>query len=256
MKPPRTIDFASIALIVQALAMVGVALALRAEKSAYTSWLFKNGTSTVTKKKFTTSASTMQQLPGKVLDDLHTQVDNAMKSSLLTSILFAFILVVIVFALRRTRGASPARWAVVVLAVLQTVPLQMLSIASNLPTGLKIAQFVVGLASTVSLVMLFVPQSRQYFRDVRAAVAETLPPRPARSGGRGGLFGGGGGGLFGPRPAARSAEPRVVDAEPVASVDMTKRPDKRRAEADAVAKGAALARSRAKAAAKSRRTED
>jgi hypothetical protein len=111
-----------------------------------------------------------------------------------------------------------------------------------------------GVASIVAIVLLFLPESRVYFRavgDLRRAefaAKHGATPPPAR----GSL-----GGLFRPRPPApaTSRETGVsLDKHAEAAGRPRAAKAKSRTEAEAIARGAQLARERAKAS-KSRRTE-
>jgi hypothetical protein len=238
------IDYASLALISQAVAWILAALAFRVQKAAYTDFVWDHA------KK---GGGRYSRSNAADVAEIHKLVANQQKSILLEAVVLALALVLLSVMIRRTRGATPARWSVVIIAVLTQTPLAVLAVTSSIPAFIKITQLLVGLLSIVSLVLLFLPASRQYFREVRGAVTQSLPPRTARAGRSGGLFGTRGGATAAPRASAAN----VVDVEPVERVDMVKRESgKRRTESNAVAKGAALARSRAKAAAKSRRTED
>lgn len=245
MTPPRTINLACIALVVEAVAWVGAALALKASTSAYTDYLFKHA--------YKNSKTKTRYLRSNHSDVKHIadQVSSDQRGLLSQAILGAVILLLLAYFLRRNRGASPARWSVVIISFLMQTPFGVLALSSELPTGFRVGQFVLGAMSIIALVLLFVPQSRAYFREVRDVLTAGMPARPARAGG---------GGLFGrmmqpppPRPVKLDKQPAPGSSEPAAKSGVQ---DKKRAEAAAVAKGAALARSRAKAASKSRRMED
>lgn len=190
------------------------------------------------------------------------------KGLLFQGIVLALVFLFIAYTLRRSRGAGGARWGFLIISVLvaQTNgPLTVLPIA-DYPGPLSVVRTLMGLSSLAAIVLMFLPASSQYFRDCKAANRPAgAPVRP----GRGALFGGGGastrpsagrpaaarpgllGSLFAPRPAPGSAPDRAAD--PTAP-PRPRSKAKVRAEADAVAKGADLARTRAKAS-KSRRTE-
>lgn len=254
--PPRTINLASLALVLEAAAWVGAALALKASTTAYTNYYFAHATKN-DKAKSHYSRSNAADV--KAVAD---HVSSDQRGLLSQAILGAVILLLLAYLLRRTRGASPARWSVVIISVLMQTPFGVIAVTSKLPAGFRIGEFVLGVLSIVAIVLLFVPQSRAYFREVRASITASMPARP---GGRGG------GGLFGRMmqpPPPRTAETKPARRGATGGVDLAKKDvdqptpakpavqEKKRADAAAVAKGAAMARNRAKAAGKSRRMED
>lgn len=263
--PPRTVNLASLALVLEAVAWVGPYLAVKLGQASYKNYLFHHASYTVkvNGKNKTFNYDDVKQ-PGGLAEG-HKKIASSVASTQHAYLLQAFILgaalLLLAYSLRRTRGASAARWAVVVVAVLTQSPLLVFNFGRDLPGGFGAATGVIGILAIASLVLLFVPESRRYFREVREALAAVAPPRPARPARQGR-----GGGLFGPRPSASpSKQVSMTKAPPKnsADADVEDAPakpmnaqEKKRADAAAVAKGAALARNRAKAAAKSRRMED
>lgn len=270
--PPRTINLASLALVLEAIAWIGPYLAVKFGESSYKSYLREHGTysakvvldnskhyvesSAGKSKTFHFKDANQPYSPAKVTQKIADSVAQTQHAYLLQAFILAAALLLLGYCLRRTRGASPARWSVVVVAVLTQSPLLAFNLGRGLPAGFGVATGLIGILAIISLVLLFVPQSRQYFRAVRESLAAVAPPRPARPGRTGG-------GLFGSRVASPTAKPVTKAAkvapkqsEPVDLAKPVNAHEKKRAEAAAVAKGAALARSRAKAAAKSRRMED
>jgi hypothetical protein len=243
--PPRTIDYACIATLVQAVAWLGAAITLRFNTDAFLALLFKNS-----KQKDGTKYD-----PASAADRAHLlqSLNDSRRGLLVQGLILFGAFTLLAFMLRRTRGAAAARWSIVIVSVLTQAPLYIMSIGGGLPTITGVVNFLLGVSSITAIVMLFLPASRKYFRDVREEIAATMPPRQARSGG-----------LFGPRRTATrpttQPDSRVVDSTPAEVSDEVapKGPslDKKHADAAAVAKGAALARNRAKAASKSRRSED
>jgi hypothetical protein len=125
---------------------------------------------------------------------------------------------------------------------------------SGLPVPAQIAGVVIGVASIAVILLIFIPPtSQRYFKECR----EANMPEEMRGKPRAGL-----GSLFGPKASRRAAAPTAT-APPAraASTPAAARPGapkaraKVRSDTDAVAKGAELARARAKAS-KSRRTAD
>ncbi len=106
---------------------------------------------------------------------------------------------------------------------------------------------VAGIGSVAAIVLVFLPQSTQYFRACReASVPPELrgQPRPSL------------GSLFRPksaRTAAGATATRPAAARPSIAASSAKAKAKVRSDAEAVAKGAELARARAKSS-KSRRS--
>lgn len=319
-KPPRTIDIACVALIVQALAWIATAVAYGATTSGLTDYAYKHATRSIsycekTSKDCTAAeverdtalvfsratkdgalcravsnsctAAEVKKDTAKAFDDapksrdycravsatcdaatvksdkayLADQIDKTQSSVLTQGIILALAFLLLAVMLRKPRGASPARWSVVIVSVLTQAPLMLLTASSGLPVGIVVVQFFVGVSSVVAIAVLFLRPSRQYFKDIRESLIDSLPPREPRSGG-----------LFGSRRSTtttttttrtttttNAAKAPARAAKPQDEVSLTKHatPDaKRKSDAAAVAKGAALARSRAKAAAKSRRSED
>lgn len=149
------------------------------------------------------------------------------------------------------RGRYWARWAVIglwVLCSLTNTPASfnsVFAIGESLPIGFKVPLALSGLALLVAVVMVMLPASGRYFARSKPVPAAGAPARR---------------GLFAPRtpppPRARAATTRPEAA--VAANDPATPPrarTKKRADTQSVAKGAELARTRAKAAGKSRRTE-
>ena len=178
-----------------------------------------------------------------VTKQLHTFRLATTQSSILISILV--VLLTVMFR----RGSGTGRWIFVALCVIggqlgfAGTPLQLLVVTSNLPKAMGVAATLSALASIVAIVLLVVPSSARWFREVKLVTNPGAAQRPA------GLAG-----LFGPRrpittPPRKSA-PTRTDANPARA----KSKAKVRADAEAVAKGAELARSRAKAN-KSRRSD-
>jgi cytochrome c oxidase subunit IV len=186
---------------------------------------------------------------GKVPDDIAAQVTSQLHSfrttTIIQGLLFLGVLALLAYMVRRPRSASGARWATLIVLVLTRAPLNVIP-QSGLPAAYQAATVVVGIASLATLVLLFLPSSAAYFRACRAA---TMPPgRQPRPG----L-----GGLFGPRrPPAQT--PTRAPAQTTPATATAKAPSRAKAkvrhDAEAIAHGADLARTRAKAN-KSRRSE-
>ncbi|MEO8888501.1 MAG: hypothetical protein ABI301_07430 [Jatrophihabitantaceae bacterium] len=191
-----------------------------------------------------------------IAHDLSSLRNGALVQGVVVCLAVAFL----AYGLRRPRGASGARWGLIVILILTSGPFALIPV-SGFPTLPKFAGVLIGVSSIAIIVLVLLPASLKYFRACKAASRpEGAPARP----GLGAMFGGGArgaagsgrpagrGSLFGPRPApaTEAQAPRTESANP----SRPRSKAKVRVEADAVAKGAELARTRAKAS-KSRRTE-
>ena len=165
------------------------------------------------------------------------------------AVLLTVLMLVLIWGLRRARSAWASRWVAVIVLVLTESFLYVVPVKHLLGLA-NVGGVMVGLASIVTLLGLFVPQSAKYIaacRELSLPPERRGQPRPK---------------LFGPRtaPAARSTGPSARNANRTAasarpsSSGGGKAKAKARNDADAVARGAELARSRARAS-KSRRTD-
>lgn len=187
-----------------------------------------------------------------VLHDLHS----LRVSYVWQGIILAVALLLLAWSLRRPSTASVTRWALLIVMVITASPLQIIP-PHGWPVLIQVGFVGSGAMSIAAIVLLFMPQSRAYFNAInevrragyqvrsggtaaapRPSLRSMFAPRPPA-----------GGGVSLDKPAAKSEprDPRVQ--QPGAR-------SKSRAEADSVARGAQLARERAKAASKSRRTEN
>lgn len=242
---PWTVDVACIAIVFEVIFTMLRAVALRGYTSQLSQWLIdQNNKATGKNKKSPYGAA-------QVAHDL-SQLRSGV---LLQSAVVAVALLILGYSLRRPRGASGARWALLIVIILTSGPLAVVPV-SGWPMLPKVAGVLMGVASIVVILAMIVPQSMNYFRDCKAAT------RPAGAQARPGLAG-----LFGPRgamaqrgmasgqSAAERAQRNAAGRGGEAAGSARPRSKaKVRAEADAVAKGAELARARAKAS-KSRRSE-
>jgi hypothetical protein len=184
-----------------------------------------------------------------VLHDLHS----LRVSYVWQGVILAVALLLLAFSLRRTSTASVTRWALLIVMVITASPLQVIP-PHGWPVLIQVGFVGSGVMSILAIVLLFVPESRAYFHginDVRraeyAAKSGATPgaPRPSlRS-------------MFAPRPQQGVSldKPGAKATSTSARAQQPGAKSKSRAEADAVARGAELARQRAKAASKSRRTD-
>ena len=253
---PRSIQavFAAMGLIV-----VGSLVRIYAIHSGHTAQLnayvqYANSKAKKPKKPYTTA-------------DMINDVHGLRVGVVVNGVLISVLVLGLIWGLRNARSAWASRWMLVIALVLTQSFLYVLP-AKHLIGLANVGGVLVGVGSIVTIIGLFVPQSAKYISEChlstmtpeRRAAAANRPkmfgPRPA--GQSGGLFGGGARGAAARGAAARGPAPRGVAArQPVerpASPAAGKSKAKARSDAEAVARGAELARSRARAS-KSRRTD-
>jgi hypothetical protein len=190
---------------------------------------------------------------------LHDQVSSQMNGEVVRTLLLTVILAFLAYG--TFRGRHWVRWGVTgffILATFLNIGVGLLNavyaVASNGPIVLRVPTLIASLAMIVAVVLVNMRPSVEFFAASRPANA------PARRG------------LFGPRPplgGSRSpAEPTTqrpqrgpagsaattAEAAPTPSRDTDRQRAKKRVAADSAARGAELARTRAKAS-KSRRTD-
>ena len=159
------------------------------------------------------------------------------------TIIASLILIFLIFLMRRGSGAG--RWIYIIATVFAYQvgfagsPLSLFVIGTNTPGVLKALQVLAGLASIAVIVLLLMPASAAYFRETGAAMRAARGQAPAARGADGGF-----GGLFAPR--ARPSAP-AAPASDAAAPPRARSKAKVRTDAEAIAKGAELARARAKA---------
>jgi hypothetical protein len=204
--------------------------------------------------------------PSQIAHDLHQVRTN----SLLQGLVVGVALLLLAYSLRRS-SAGITRWALLIVMVMTGGPFSIIP-ARGFPVVPQTMAVLAGAASIVTIVMLFMPDSRQYFRAVStrrtgATVEAGAAPRPSLLGS-----------LLRPQPRSQPTAKALTAKAPTAKAPTAKAPTaktpmgreaaepanlpapskvtkaKGRADAEAVARGAELARSRAKAS-KSRRTE-
>jgi hypothetical protein len=199
--------------------------------------------------------------PNYVADHLSADLHALRQGALLMGVVIALALVLIIFALRRVRTASPSRWAMLIVLLFTELPFYVLPV-SGFPMGARVAGVVVGAASILAILLIFIPKpSQQYFRACKEAA--TPPelrgqPRPSLFGPRRqrpGLAGPGGRAAAGRATQNARTAPARTQSEAPEESGPSKARAKVRSDSEAVARGAELARSRAKAS-KSRRTAD
>jgi hypothetical protein len=173
---------------------------------------------------------------------VHTaQVSQALLTTVIT-------LAMIMLALRIRKGSRSTRNIYIGVSLLIGLfgypgsPIGLIQYAFSGPAVLRAFGALAGLASIFGIVLLLRPEAKAFF--------EAVSPRPAGAIERPGL-----GGLFRPRPPVNRTPAAKSDVEKAAPTGSAKAPKaKTRNDAEAVARGAELARTRAKAA-KSRKTE-
>jgi hypothetical protein len=179
--------------------------------------------------------------PSQIAHDLHQYRVSTLVQALVVALAMSFLVV----AIRRVRSASVARWALIVVMVL-TSGLGGLIPINGLPALANVLRALMGLASLAAIVLLLLPESSRYFKACKAALNPAgAPPRPGLRD------------LFAPRPPAGAQQPSPAETPeetPASKPAAARSKAKTRVDEAAVAKGADLARNRAKAS-KSRRTE-
>lgn len=245
--PPSTINAATTAMLVMVVGNLLFALLLLGN--------------TAMLQRYVLHANATASSPQDPFDAVHA-VYALRQGAFLTAALYGVLLLVLAFGLRRQRGASACRWVVLIILVYTQMPVWVLPVP-GLPVPAQAVRVIAGLLSIAVVLLIFVPpQSRDYFRRCRAAnlpegaqprpgfgsLFAPRPPRGAAAGGRGPA------GRTDQLPATRGASAAGAAAGSAAR-PAAKARAKVRADSDAVAKGAELARSRAKAS-KSRRTVD
>ena len=190
--------------------------------------------------------------PAQITHDLH----QLRVSGLIQGAVVAAALLLLAFLLRRQATATMSRWALLIVMVMTLGPFAVIPV-HGLPVLPQVAAVLSGVACIAAIVLLFLPESRGYFKAISAARAEAA--------GRGAAPSRGLGSLFAPRPGAARKPPPPSGLRSTAASRANARlakgsgtaagaRAKARADEAAIARGAALARSRAKAS-KSRRTE-
>jgi hypothetical protein len=230
----RTIDLAALAggLLVLALWMRG--LGLLGHQSGL--------------ERYATHVNDTAKKPDKSFDP-ENYVHGLRMSAFVTAAILTVVIVLLVMTMRRTRSASASRWGVLIFLVLLGIPYSVIPVW-GLPFVAQAAGVVSGVAAIAMIVLVFLPPSSRYFRECR----EAMTPPELRGQPRPGL-----GSLFKPRPpagsgaAARANATRPATTRP-AKPSASKAKAKVRSDADAIAKGAELARTRAKSS-KPRRSE-
>lgn len=247
--PPPKVRYVALALGVSALAALVASLSLYGLKG----WLYRAAVRSNNNKKVADR---------QTVSELHSAVDSTLTSSLVSTLVL--MLALGIAARGVLRGRYWSRWTVIALWVLATFTgtfasfTYLIGVASDEPLAFKISSFVSAAALIVAVVLVSLRPTAEYF-------ALTRPPRPdgaapARRGG-----------LFGPRPPRQAAsaprparghkpttsgnrtKPATATTAPATAETVERSRSKQRATTESVAKGAELARARAKAS-KSRRT--
>jgi hypothetical protein len=243
---PRTVDLAVIAIGLEVVFTMLRALALRGYSSQLSQWLIDSNNKATGKNKKSPYTSA----------DVAHDLAQLRSGVLLQSVIVSIALVILGLSLRRVRGASGARWAVLIVIVLTSGPLAVVPV-HGWPMLPKVAGVLMGAASIAVIVLIVLPRSMNYFRDCKiASRGEGAAARP----GLGGLFGprsataqrGAASGTAAAERAKRSAAQSQPHTAEATNPARARSKAKVRADADAVAKGAELKRERQKAS-KSRR---
>jgi hypothetical protein len=188
--------------------------------------------------------------PGYGAAQAADDLDKIRKGQLVQTFVVCLALTFLTYAITRARSASAGRWGLVIVLVLTVNAVIPVNGLPGLANGLRVIAL---LAAVAVVVLLFMPPSRRYFAQCRVAIHGEDSPR---AGGFRGLFSNG-------MPQRQAPPPRQtaerVDGAVAAEADARPAGSKSRAakvrtEQAAVARGAELARSRAKAS-KSRRSD-
>jgi hypothetical protein len=259
--PPTQVRLVALALVIGAIGTASSAASLLGLRT----WL------THSVKQSQKNAKPKDKLSGQALYD---HVTSVMRGQLVAGVVLAVVLIIV--AVCAYRGRPWTRWAVIGLFVIASFTgteagiSSILSVGTSEPLAFKATAFVAGLAMLVSCVLVMMRPSVQFF-NANKPERPGRPGRPVRPGSPGSPGSLGRPGRPGqataaaPRPSLRDMfAPR---ARPAPSPPPTRgdRPTpntaaagrakaKVRTDAEAVAKGAELARNRAKTS-KSRRTD-
>jgi hypothetical protein len=246
--PPRTISLAIAAIVAQVVLMIIRTVSIFGYTDQLSRLLVKSNHDAKTPKN--------PYGPAQVAHDLHAWRISGVWQALIVSI----ALLLLGYSLRKASTASITRWAVLIVLVMTGGPFTVVP-AKGWPVVPQVAMVLAGLASIAVIVLLFLPDSRRYFREVAAIRkgAMATAAQPARPGLLNALFRPGarpvpdaeaGAEAGGGRPSAAQARKQVRMTKDASQATKAKG----RNDAEAIARGAELARSRAKAS-KSRRTE-
>lgn len=233
--PPTTIRLAAGALVLSGVAALAAAVSLLGARS----WLKENLAASNAKAKppIPTTAAT-----------LHSDVNRLIQGQLIANAVLLGALILL--AMSVWRGRHWSRWAVLILFVLGSFTgtlagvFSLISAFTSGPVLFHAASFVAAAALVSALILVNIAPSAAY-------LALSRPARGPGGAGRPGLRD-----LFAPRGAASAKTPPARPAVPrsASNPSSAKQRAKVRADEAAVAKGAELARTRAKAS-KSRRTD-
>jgi hypothetical protein len=260
---PRSIDLVVAAIAAQIVCCLVRALSLRGFTGELTQWLIDSNKDAKKPKNPYTAAD--------IAHDLSQLRSGALMQGIVISVLLALLAAMM---RRQSGGAGAARWGVIAVIILTSGPFYVMPV-SGWPAVPKVAGVLMGVSSIAAIVLLLVPSSMKYFRDVR----EANRPAGAATAGQAGRPGGmglgslfaprprGGGGLFAPRipqangtareskaTGASAPSDATAPSDSAAARTRSKPKAKLRTDEAAIARGASIARNRAKAA-KSRRTE-
>lgn len=175
----------------------------------------------------------------QIAHDLHQFRTGTLIQAVVVSIAF----VLLAMTLRSVRSASIGRWALIVIIVVTGQPFTAIP-AKGWPVAAGTFRILEGVSSLAVIVLLLLPASAAYFRQCKQLAHPGSTPRPNPFGA-----------MFRPRPAAAPQTTRPAStAVPTANPSANKAKAKVRADEASAAKGAELARNRAKAA-KSRKPD-
>ncbi|HEY3736427.1 MAG TPA: hypothetical protein VGL26_03215 [Jatrophihabitans sp.] len=253
---PRTIAGASIVIALEAVFNVVRALSFGGNTSKLVQTLIDNNAKAKKPKS-----------PYGLAQATH-DLDQFKHNGITQALIMGAALIVLALLIRGGRMAHNARWLVILILVFTGAPLSF-NVSGDLNAGYNVLGVLVALSAIAVIALIFVKPSREFFSRTRAATGRPglLGPRPGAAGRGagartsaprpGGLFGG----LFGPprtgASSSRGASTSSTAGEPNPAAGRTNAKVRTTTTDAAIAKGAELARERAKASkAKSRRAPD
>lgn len=211
-------------------------------------WIYKTSLKTLTKSNAKAKAKDKKSLT-ELMNQANDQIGQTHKGAVIGALILVIALTFVAVGIYR--GRYWARWGTVGLWVLCSFTNTLvgigalLTVGANIPIVVKVPALIGALALIAAVVFVNLPPASKWFALSKPVPAAGAPARR--------------GGLFGPRPAAGARTGAKVDmAKPAATVSPgpdRARTKKRSNDAQAVARGADLARTRAKAASKSRRSD-
>ncbi len=186
--PPRMIVFAFAALIANVVVSIANAALLWGHQGYLRNELFKSN------KKATKNKKNYSLDGGPGLDKLNHDLHSGLTVGLVQTVIFGLLLVLLAVNFRRGKGWG--RWAtVLVLLIVVQAPFRLLSLGGHAPIMIRAGSALIGLTGLAVIVLLFLPESSQYFaatRGVKTGASGAAPmglrnifaPRPRPTAGQ------------------------------------------------------------------------